>query len=186
MVFTFAGCKKSSVKPTSPKPVDTDALIHQIKFSASDQFAATSISGTTLTIIYYENVTLLIPAEGLNLSYAIHLQEDFSASALAKLNYTTIDAYGDVDHDWVNGNLNDVTAKTEKDTTVANVKFTQITVQRPFTFSKPYSTLQAAILGQDSLLNRKTDKINFSSYVYFTKTYPATSTSENIYYTKSN
>jgi hypothetical protein len=185
-VFAFASCKKSSVSPTNPKPVDTDALIHEIKFSAPSQFAATSVSGTKLTVIYYENVSLLVPAEGLNLSYSIHLKEYFSSSILVNFNFTTEDAYGDVTYDWVDDNLNNVTAKTEKDTTISGVKNTEITVQRPFTFARTYTTSQAAILGEDSLLNRKSDKILFASYVYFTKTYPADSTASALYYVKTN
>ncbi len=182
----FTGCKKSGVGPSNPKPIDTDALIHEIKFSAPAQYLAVSVSGTKLTIIYYENVTLLIPAQGANLSFAIHLQEDFSNSYLATLHYTTVDAYGDVDHDWVDDNLNNVTAKTVKDTTIAGAKTTKITVQRPFIFSKDYETNQAAVLGEDSIMNRKTDKIGFASFVYFTKTYPATSTSSQLYYVKKD
>jgi hypothetical protein len=184
----FAACKKSAVGPATQttKPIDTDALIHSIKFSAPAQYSAVSVSGTKLTIIYYENVTLLIPAEGSTLSYAIHLKENFSQTGVATFDYTTVDAYGDVDHDWVDDNLNNVTAKTVTDTTIAGVKNTKITVQRPFIFARTYTTSQAAVLGEDSILNRKTDKVNFSSYVYFTKTYPATSTSAQMYYIKKD
>jgi hypothetical protein len=184
----FAGCSKSGVGPATKttKPIDTDALIHSIKFVAPNQYSAVSVSGTKLTIIYYENVTLLIPAEGATLSYAIHLEQYFTNSGLANFDYTTVDAYGDVDHDWVDDNLNNVTAKTVTDTTVAGVKTTKITVQRPFIFSRTYTTSQAATMGEDSILSRQTDKIDFASYVYFTKTYPADSTTAQLYYVKSS
>lgn len=185
VLAVFAGCHKSSVHPIT-KPVDTNALIHQIKFSAPAQYAAVSVSGTKLTIIYYENVTLLIPAQGLNLSYSIHLKEDFTNSTLINYDFTTIDQSGNVDHNWVDDNLNNVSAKTEKDTTIAGVKTTSIIVQRPFTFTRNYTTNQAAVMGGDSLLNRKTDSIAFSSYVYFTKTYPATFTTSALYYVKAH
>jgi hypothetical protein len=184
----FAGCSKSArVGPaTTSKPLDTDAFIHSIQFNAPAQYSGVTVSGNQLTIIYYENVTLLIPTEGATLSYAIHLQEDFSSSALANLDYTTVDAYGDVDHDWVDGNLNNVIAKTVTDTTISGVATTKINVERPFIFSKTYATNQAALLGEDSVVNRKSDKISFSSYVYFTKTYPATTTSAQVFYIKKD
>jgi hypothetical protein len=184
VLLAFTGCEKSGIKPTTP--IDTDAVIHTISFSAPTQFAATSVIGDTLKTIFYENVSLLIPADGLNLSYALHLKEDFTSSALINFNFTTVDAYGDVTYDWVDDNLNNVTAKTEKDTVINGKNVAKITVQRPFTFSETYTSAQLAINEQDSLLKRTTDKINFSSYVYFGKTYPATSTSTPIYYVKAN
>lgn len=185
-LIIFAGCHKSQVNPDTQKPIDTDALIHEIKFIAPAQYSAVSVSDTKLTIIYYENVTLLIPAKGANLSYAIHLKEDFSQSGLDKFHFITIDDHGDINQDWVDDNLNNVTGKTLKDTTIAGVKTTAITVQRPFIFSKDYATNQAAQMGEDSILNRQKDMIGFSSFVYFTKTYPAASTSAQSYYIKKD
>lgn len=185
ILAVFASCHKSS--GVGPKtPIDTDALIHEIKFMPTAQYSGVSVSNTTLTIIYYENITLLIPAKGSELSWSIHLKEDFSSSALINYHYTTIDQAGDINHDWVDDNLNNVSAKTTKDTTVAGVSTVKITVQRPFTFSKAYTTNAAAIAGEDSILSRKSDIIKFSSYVLFTKIYPADSTSAAVYYIKTN
>jgi len=185
ITFLTISCSKSGLSPTA-KPIDTDALIHQISFNAPSQFVATSVAGSKLTMIYYENVSLLIPANGLNLSYALHLEEDFSSAALKSFDYTTVDQSGDVTFDWVDDNLNNVTAKTIKDTVINAAKWSKITVQRPFTFSKTYTDNKSAVSVQDSVLNLKSDKISFSSYVYFTKTYPASTTSVGVYYVKSD
>jgi hypothetical protein len=199
-IFAVTSCHKSGVAPakstttsttgstgsTSTTPIDTNILIHTISFNAPAQFAAVSVSGTQLNITYYENVTLFIPKEGAILSYAIHLKEDFSLSALVNYQFETYDAYGDITQDWVDDNLNNVTAKTEKDTTINDTLKEKITVQRPFLFSRNYTTSQAAIAGQDSLLARTKDNIVFSSYVYFTTTYPTYFATSNLYYVKGN
>jgi len=197
--ITITSCTKSGeVKPlSSPKStststsstsatLDTDALIHQISFIAPSQFVATSVSGDTLKMIYYENVSLLIPTEGLTLSYALHLNQTFTASALNNFDYTTIDQQGDVTFDWVDDNLNNVTAKTEKDTVINSVKTTKITVQRPFMFSKVYADKQTALAEENTLLTTKNDNITFSAYVYFTKVYNITAASANLFYLKTN
>lgn len=194
---TITSCTKSGeIKPISSKAtsstgsnssssiIDTDALIHQISFMAPAQFVATSVSGDTLKMIYYENVSLLIPTVGLTFSYSLHLNEIFTASALNNFNYTTIDQQGDVTYDWVDDNLNNVTAKTEKDTVINGVKTTKITVQRPFIFSQVYSSPQLATAEQNTLLATKNDNITFSAYVLFTKTYNITAASANLYYLK--
>lgn len=183
--FVAASCRKSaSVTPS--KPIDTDAVIHSITFAIPTQFVATSTSGPKLTMIYYENVSLNIPSKGLDLSYALHLTEDFSPSILANFDYFTIDQAGHINTNWVDGNLNNVSAKTKKDTVINNLPVTRITVQRPFTFYKTYATAAEATDGQTQILARKGDKINFSSYVYFTKTYPASTLTASVLYVKAN
>jgi hypothetical protein len=184
LFLSVCSCRKSVIKPVTR--IDTDAVIHQIKFDAPYQFASTKIVGDTLKIIFYENINLLIPKNGFNLSYALHLKEDFSSSSLINFNFTTIDSYGDVTYDWVDDNLNNVKEKAIKDTVVNGTTMTHIIVQRPFTFSKAFATSALASKTEDSLLVLKTDKIIFSSYVYFGKTYPATSTNTSLFYIKTN
>jgi len=178
----FAGCHKSNVTPVKKTTVDTDLLIHTVKLDTTPQYSAVSVSGTKLTVIWYEDITLLIPTEGYNLSYSVRLEQDFSKTGLANFDFTTFDAYGNITYDWVDDNLNNVIAKTVTDTTIAGAKITKVTVQRPFIFAKTYATNQAAVMGEDSILSRKTDKISFSSYVIFLKTYPATAGSAQMYY----
>jgi hypothetical protein len=188
LMVIMTGCTKSqNAGPVTAKPIDTDAFIHQISFAAPNQYVATSVSGDTLRMVYYENVAIYLPSQGYKFSYALHLIENFDSSILINFHYTTIDAEGDVDVDWVDNNLNNIgAAKTVKDTTINNVAETQVTVRRPFMFFKVYANNAQAVNEENLVLAINTDKINFSSYVYFTKTYPATSTSIPVYYVKAN
>jgi len=195
--FVLSSCKKSNdVNPSATKsitkinnplpsaPIDTDAFIHQITFSAPFQLVVTSVADARLTMVYYEDVDVLIPNNGYTLSYALHLTEDFSKSSLAKLDYTTINEVGDVNVDWIDDNLNNVKDKTVTDTTVNNIAMKKISVNRQFIFTEDFATNEAAIAKQDSLYKLKTETISFSSYVYFTKTYPTTTMSAVIKYFK--
>lgn len=197
--FVLTSCKKSndiisagkgtktitkSNKPLPSAPIDTDAFIHQITFSAPFQLVVMSVADAKLTMVYYENIDVLIPADGYAFSYALHLTEDFSHSSLAKLDYTTINEVGDVNLDWVDDNLNNVTDKTVSDTTVNNIAMKKIRVNRQFTFTEDFADNKVAIAKQDSLYKLQHETISFSSYVYFTKTYPATTMSAPINYFK--
>ncbi|MGN6178934.1 MAG: hypothetical protein ACTHNW_07120 [Mucilaginibacter sp.] len=176
----------STTKTDTGTTIPTDVLIHHVTFSAPPQFAAVSVSGTQLNVTYYENIVLLIPKQGVTLSYAIHLKEDFSFSTLVNYQFNAYNAYGNVTHEWIDDNLNNVAGKTVKDTTINDTLKEKITLQRPFLFSKSYATSQAAIAGRDSLLARTKDNIVFSSYIYFTSTYPTTYATSNLYYVKTN
>ena len=182
--FAFSSCGKKGVSPSTGSKVDTDAIIHSVALMAPPQYVLTSVVGDTLEMIYYENVKLSISEAGFTYSYAIHLIEDFTNTSLYKVNYFTYDQVGDINYDYVDDNLNDVSAKSIKDTTIAGVASKVITVQRPFIFKKPYATNQAALMGQDSIDAVTNQNMNFHSYVYFEKTYPATSQGTNLYYIK--
>ena len=195
--FVLTGCKKSNdITPTGQDtktitnnplpsaPIDTDAFIHQINFSAPFQLVVMSVADTKLTMIYYENVDVLIPNNGYTLSYALHLTEDFSHSSLANMDYTTVNEAGDVNFDWVDDNLNNVIDKTVSDTTVNSIAMKRIKVSRQFTFTEDFADNKAAIAKRDSLNKLQAETISFSSYVYFTKTYPATTMSAVIKYFK--
>ena len=193
--FVLTSCKKSNdvqpsgtgTKTNNPlpsAPIDTDAFIHQITFSAPFQLVVMTVADTKLTMVYYENVNVLIPKDGYTLSYALHLTEDFSHSSLANLDYTTINEAGEVNLDWVDDNLNNVIDKTVSDTTVNNIAMKKINVNRQFTFTEDFADNKAALTKRDSLSNINTEKIRFSSYVYFTKTYPATVIAAPINYFK--
>jgi len=207
LMLAVTSCQKVDVTPTKPSKTITgntgsttktdttaatttatnaDLLIHHVTFNAPAQFAAVSVSGTQLNVTYYENVVLLIPKKGVTLSYAIHLKEDFSFSALSNYQFNAYNAYGNITHEWIDDNLNNVAGKKVKDTTINDTLKEKITLQRPFLFSKSYATSQAAIAGRDSLLARTKDNIVFSSYIYFTSTYPTTYATSNLYYVKIN
>jgi hypothetical protein len=184
LFFAIASCKKNSTNIKKTTTLDTDALLHSITLHAPIQYVATSVNADTLQMIYYENVNLYIPTTGYTYSYALHLIEDFSATLLKNVNYTTIDQSGDVTYDYVDDNLNDVSAKSVKDTTIAGIPSKNIVVQRPFIFKKPYPSAQLALAAQDSVDAVTNNVMNFHSYVYFTKTYPASSVSTPIYFVK--
>jgi hypothetical protein len=186
LFIAFAGCKKSTDASTPAKVIDTNLFIHQISFAAPPQYTGVKVEGDTTSLIYNENVNIFLPKQGYVLSYAVHLKEDFSSSALASFTFTTVDAEGDVTTNWVDDNLNNITAKTIKDTTLNNIAMVEITVKRPFMFKKAYANHQAALDEQQYLSTLISDKINFSSYVYFTKTYPATATSAPVVYQKAD
>jgi hypothetical protein len=181
LIFAITSCKKTGVSSMKNAAIDTEVLIHEIKFNAPIQYVVTSVSGDTLKMIYYENVSLFIPPNGLNLSYALHLTQDFSGSLLKNFNYNAYDQYGDYTYDWADDNLNNVT-KTITDTTINGTSMKNITVERPFIFTKVYNNAQLATAEKDSVNAVTTDKISFSSFAYFGKDYPATTTSTNILY----
>lgn len=185
LFITIAGCKKGS-QSTPKTAIDTNLFIHQISFAAPTQYTGITVNNNTVSLIYNENVNIFLPKQGYELSYAVHLKEDFTNTALASFTFTTVDSEGDVTTNWVDDNLNNITAKTVKDTTVNNLPMAEITVKRPFTFTKTYPDHQSALNEQTYLSKLISDKIDFSSYVYFTKTYPATATSTPLVYQKNN
>ena len=184
--IAVTGCNKAANESSPAKPVDTDLFIHQISFAAPTQYTGVNVTGNIVSLVYNENVNIFLPKEGYELSYAVHLKEDFSSSALESFTFTTPDAQGTVTTNWVDDNLNEIASKTVKDTTLNNVAMVKITVKRPFNFTKTFANNQAALDEQDYLSKLLSDKINFSSYVFFTKTYPATATSTPLLYQKSN
>src|ERR1700761_5098303 len=179
---------KTSVTQTSvpSAPIDTDLLIHSISFSAPTQYVITSVAGNEITMVYNENVNLFIPKQGYDLSWAIHLTEDFSSAILSKFDYATVDDQGHINTDWVDDNLNGVNSKTVTDTTIKNMAMVKINVQRQFTFTKEYADNATAVPAQNTILLITTNKIAFSSYVSFTENYPATSASLPVTYIKGN
>jgi hypothetical protein len=182
LISAMASCKIDNVAPLTAQTADTSS--HHIGIIAASQVVGTSVTGTKLTMIYNENVNLLIPKTGYSQSWAVHLTEDFSASALSAFDYTTVDASGDVDFDWVDSNLNNIgPAKTITDTTINGRQYVDIHVQRPFTFSKSYTDAQLADNEQTTLSAKTTDVITFSSYIYFVGiNYPQTQVSIPVTY----
>jgi hypothetical protein len=181
LFLVISSCKKTGVNSTKSTAVDTAVLIHEITFGAPIQYVVTSVNGDTLKMIYYENVSLFIPPNGLNLSYALHLTQDFSASLLKNFNYNAYDQYGDYTYDWADDNLNNVT-RTITDTTINGMAMKNVTVERPFIFTKVYTNSQLATAEKDSVNAVTTDKISFGSFVYFGKDYPANTASTSILY----
>ncbi len=134
LVLTMAsGCHKNNIAPhyngnkssgdtsktgVSPSlPPDTtlklthDDSIHLASFTVKPQVVKTTLAGKKLIVVYNEDVTLLFSGEGYQRTSAVHLQENFSASALAGLDYTTVAEGGNTTLNWVDDNLNNVIQK---------------------------------------------------------------------------
>lgn len=182
--FTITSASGGGTKAPDTVITDSDAYIHHTQYKVGTQGVITSVSGDTLVLKYHENVNVYLPARGYVLSYSVHLTDDFSPSTLKNFDFIIIDADGHVNYNWADDNLSNIPQKTVKDSMINNTDMTVINVHRLFTFSKTYANHAAAVGAQDSIMKITTDKISYSAYVLFTKTYPATVTSALITYTK--
>jgi hypothetical protein len=176
----FASCKKnvaelpvpatnkSTTSTTTKTSTDGLALpaagkFTPINFNIPDQTAGIKRDGSTLTITYNADVTLLTQTASLQKSYAVHFKEDFSASDLGKFDYHSLTKEGVNALNWVDDNLNNI-YKTEKDTTLNNVAVTKIEVTRTFTFTHTFETPEQAVAAYNMLIADKTQNISFSAY----------------------
>ncbi|MEO8948373.1 MAG: hypothetical protein ABI308_08180 [Mucilaginibacter sp.] len=184
LIIALASCKK--LKDTTPvhQNVKVDTSIHHVSIAAADQYVKTSVTDSTLTLVYNEDINPVIKAQGYSKTWAVHLIENFAGTSLSGFHYITINQDDTVNLDWVDGNLNNVKAKTVADTTIKGVAYIKINVNRPFTFTQRYATVQEAVNAQNSLLNRKSEAIKFTSYVFFMEDYPTTVLDAKIIYTK--
>jgi len=202
LIFAVASCKKdNSVQPisqgTSLSGTGTsttgstsaanksDTVKYGVTYKVNGQVVKTSVSDSTLTLVYTENVNLILNSADYYSSWAIHLKDDFSKSALANFDYTTINSSGMKTLNWVDDNLNNIVTKSAADTTINNIKMVRLNVSRKFTFFKTYSNSTAAISAQNTLVSRQNDVVTYTANYYmpsgFTKSYTATA---NIFYTK--
>lgn len=179
-VAGFAGCQVKGIEPT--KKIEEDTSIYHETFVTSDQVVTTSVTNSTLTMVYNEDISLIFGAVGYDQSYAIHLYEDFGAAVLNDFDYTTVNQTGDVTFRWVDNNLNNVKLKTVTHTTMNGKAVVIVKVQRPFTFVKTYDDAAAALNAQRILLTTTDDKVNFSSNVYFGTDFQTYTTSARIIY----
>jgi hypothetical protein len=194
-LLVFAGCSKSNdatpqpgnktTTPGNTTPVtNNDDSIHMAKFDVKPQAVKIGVTGSTLTMVFNENVSLLFTQQGYDETYAVHLLENFSNSLLSGFDFTTVAEEGNTTFDWVDDNLNNVTDKTISDTTINKQKMVKINVHRPFTFSKKYSSPQDASNEEAKFLAKTTDSVGFSSYCYYKINYPLVSISASLIYSK--
>jgi len=128
----------------------------------------------------------MLPVKGLDQSYSIHLFQDFTKSSLDGVSYITYDQYNDTNFNWADDNLNNVKLKTITDTTVNKQLLAKIHVQRPFYFSKVYTSSTAATAAQTVLLAKTAETIGFSAYVYFVNVdYPTYTSTAKVIYVKA-
>lgn len=206
LFFTFifaavilAGCsKKADVSPrnndndiTGTPPPDAtvvlshDDSIHMPKFYINPQTVKTSVSGSKLTLIFNENVDILFSAEAYQRISAVHLTEDFKATLLNGLDFTTVAEGGNTTADWVDDNLNNVRLKRITDTVVNSLKMVKININRPFTFFKSYPSNKEAIDAQAVFISKTDDTMVFTSFSYYNqKIYLPQSEAALLVYTK--
>jgi hypothetical protein len=172
---TPTGGGSTTVTDTVPA-LSHDDSIHMARFDAK---------GTKLTMVFNENVDILITEEGYQKTSAVHLLENFTKTTLYGFDYTTVAAAGNTTFDWVDDNLNNVIDKTISDTVINNQKMVKINVHRPFTFSKNYTSAQQAQSEEAVFAAKTTDTVGFSSYLYYAqKNYRPTSASAVVVYSK--
>ena len=190
IVACFISCsKKNDIKPGTPAAtatkVSADDSIHTVSFNVKPQVVYTSVSGNNLVMKFDENVDLLFTPDGYAKTSAIHLTEDFTASQLSGVDFTTVAEGGNVTSNWVDDNLNNVILKTVTDTVINNVKMVKVNVHRPFTFSKSYDSALSATNWQTFLVSKNDDVISFTSYSYYNLVvYPKTVVKAKVVYTK--
>ena len=192
VIAAITSCRKHGDPVINPGPTavktstDTLTSIYQIIYNESAQKVITSVSGDTLKMLYNEDVSVMLPVKGLDQSYSIHLFQDFTKSSLDGVSYITYDQYNDTNFNWVDDNLNNVKLKTITDTTVNKQLLAKIHVQRPFYFSKVYTSSSLATAAQTALLTKTAETIGFSAYVYFVNVdYPTYTSSAKIVYVKA-
>jgi len=179
VLIAFASCNnKGTLAPVLP---DSVTVQHTVKLSASPQLTKTSVKDSTLTLALNEDVVLLLNPTGFDHTYAVHITQDLTSSALNKLDYTTINN-GASFYDYLEDNLNNISGKTISDTSVNGTAMKKIHLVRLINFVKKFANAQLAINAQMAILNTHTDVITFSSYVFYDKSYPATTTTAAINY----
>ncbi|WP_158825093.1 hypothetical protein [Mucilaginibacter lacusdianchii] len=191
----LAGCgKEKNVKPTvssrdiaTSVPVQSTSvnttLTYNVGFELPVQKVITLIDKNTLKMVYNETVNLLVDPSEYDRAWGLRLTENFSSSALASFDYTTVTKEGHVTKNWVDENLNNVILKGKADTSVNGVKKVKVKIERAFTFTKEYTTPQLAIAEQNAILARQNDIISFASFYYSEdkKISPATAKAQVIY-----
>lgn len=178
IVIAFAGCSKVTVDtPTSlvsnrstistttgatSTTVVTPAVA--LSFELYNQGVKVNLSNKTLTMNYYENITLVARKDSLQTSWSIIFTEDFKLTQLNNFNYTTTSKTGAVTTNYAEPNLNNITISSTRDSTVNGVACTKISFNRNFLFSSTYTTSTAAGAEYDYLLNNR-ETIGFSAFI---------------------
>lgn len=189
----FAGCKKTSISTNGPVKNGNGGTddngsngsgSYHVDFNIDDQTVLTSVKADTLFLTFQENVSLMLNPKDFENSSAVHLKEDFAKSGLTAYDYKILNEdhiyrYNSVD-DNLNNNKDYLTAAT---VTVSGVKYTKLTLRRDFIFFKAYKLQSLATEAQASILKVTTDKVSFSSYIYYDKknSDPVISTANVIY-----
>jgi hypothetical protein len=163
---TYVSSTRSTVVTTTgtSSRTSTPTPVYAITFNNANQVVKVSLVNKTLTMNFYENINLLARKDSLATSWSIIFTEDFKATQLGKLNYTTVGKSGTVTTNYVESNLNNVAISSTKDTTVNNLVYTKISFNRNFIFTTTYSTSTEAGTQYDYLL-KTNEAVNFAAYI---------------------
>lgn len=200
LALAAASCKKDNSVSPSPQPASLsgtttngssklkngpDTTKNAVNFKVNTQTVKTSVKDSTLTLLYTENVNLVLNEADYYSAWSVHLQDDFSKSALQNFDYTTVNSSGMTTLNWVDDNLNNIVNKSVADTVINNIKMVRVNVGRKYTFFKTYKDDGTAVAAQNAVLSKQGDVVSYTANYYMpsglTKSY---STSVNITYTK--
>jgi len=148
----ISSCSKSAmVKPNQATSTTSTASSTDIStltsmpvfFMSQNQVVTTSVTNTTLNLIYTEKVNLLADYTLYYNSWYVYFYEDFSKTNLAGLSYTTLLSWGVTSTNYIPDGVNQMT-KTVIDTLINNTHVIKINFTRSFNFTKIYARFYAA------------------------------------------
>lgn len=180
ILMVMASCQKPSGEITiDPTKKYTRTL------NVNGQIVRTSVQNDTLHMDYYESADLLIDPAVYHRTWALHLKEYYNKSQLAPYHFVSLSEDNTYAYDWVSDNLNNVTRKTVKDTSIDGKAYVKVSVNRVMNFFNAFSSPQEAINMQNKLLQSQSDSVIFASYYYYNGvTSLADSSSARLIYTK--
>ena len=166
LLFAFAAlalisCKKTNSTGPDSLPVATEYDALNIKAGA--QVVKMKVAGNQLTMVYNEDVTLILDSGTLAKFREVHLKEDLGATKLNDYDYRSMTKGGVNATNWVDDNLNNIVIQSSKDTLVNNRIYVKKHIVRTFTYQKAYGTNDAALSVMNGLL-KQTDILTFSAY----------------------
>lgn len=179
IVIAFAGCSKVTVDtPTSlvsnrstiststgaTSTITTVIPAVALSFELYNQAVKVNLSNKTLTLNYYENISLLARKDSLANSWSIIFTENFKLTQLNNFNYTITSKTGAVTTNYAEPNLNNIIISSSRDTTVSGVGYTKISFNRNFIFTNTYTTSTTAGAEYDYLLNNR-ETIGFTAFL---------------------
>lgn len=173
LITALIGCSKNSdvVPNVSNKSIErtNNLAAYNVQFEFPAQVGLLSLNGNRLTILYTEKVNFIVNPTDYDQSYSLNLTQDFTPSALAGFDYTTITPNGDKNFNWADPNLNNNQLKGKQDTIVNGLRKIKVMLERDFIFVKEYADANAANNALNALLAKKGDSINFASFYYNSK-----------------
>ncbi|MDN3549859.1 hypothetical protein [Mucilaginibacter aquaedulcis] len=184
----FASCESAKLgdpKPVSNKPHTTNSTApNAVNLSIADHVVKTSVSHDTLYLSLNEKADLIISQDDYNKASAVHFKEDFSASGLSGLHFSTLNGDGDIAYDYIDDNLNNVNLPAATTAIVNGKTVVKLHVERTIVFFKAYQSQQLAVQAQTGYINKNKDMITFSSYIFDDKDNAAVSLTVGLSYTK--